>query len=365
MTDMELRLQKDELAYESLIDMRSAQPVKDRLHYFDTVLEGSTEKNAILLQKLYSDIIAKSNVDFGVIPQSRGNIIKYKDYTVMEQSIASINELFKGIACDDVRLMNDLHDMIVTSRKDFELGYSLDIEIIKVIYCTCVMSLYEMINVCLLDYTKLLKKGAKGEDFDFSNIKKKDLIIIKNVESLVKFYKNGQWKKMMSALIKASNTKVATEAAPLLTITAKLGASAGGKGILGALASIFSALPGWITWPAIILLIVIAIFFAIRGLIYFFYAGSVSVMNYAKTNKELLDIMIEKEKLAGDVDPKIIAKHEKLSSKLESLGTFIEVKILNADKAAKKELEKTNKEDYSINSFNDQSSFAFGADAQF
>lgn len=362
MTDMELRLLKDELAYESLVDMRSAQPAKDRLHYFDTVLEGSAEKNAILLQKLYSDIISKSNVDFGTIPQSRGNIIKYKEYTVMEQSIESINELFKGIACDDVRMMNELHDMIISSRKDFELGYTLDIEIIKVIYCTCVMSLYEMINVCLLDYTKMLKKGAKGEDFDFSNIKKKDLIVIKNVDSLLKSYKNGQWKKMMTAFIKDSNTKVATEAVPGgLTITAKF---AGGKGVGAAAASIWNAIPIGLKWTALVIAAVIGIFFAIRGLIYLFYSGSVSVMNYAKTNKELLDIMIEKEKLAGDVDPKIIAKHEKLAGKLESLGSFIEVKILNNDKAAKKDLEKSNKENYSVDSFNN-SSFAFGGDATF
>ena len=71
MSDVNLRYLLPDVVMESFYDMRNSQPPKDRLHYLDVVLEGSVESNATLLQKLYTDIISKSNIDYGQIPDSQ------------------------------------------------------------------------------------------------------------------------------------------------------------------------------------------------------------------------------------------------------------------------------------------------------
>ena len=52
MSEINLRYYANDAVMESFFDMRNAQEPKDRLHYFDVVMEGSAETNAILLQKL-------------------------------------------------------------------------------------------------------------------------------------------------------------------------------------------------------------------------------------------------------------------------------------------------------------------------
>lgn len=338
-------LMTDECAIESFNNMRLSQPSKDRLHYYDVVMEGSAESNAILLQKLYSDIISKSNIDFGSIPDSRGDFLKYKEYSVMEQAMDKLNKLFEGIASDEITLMNQLNDMIISCRKDFEFGYKFDIEILKITYCTSIMTLHEMISICILSFTQRMRKES-GISFNFSNTKKKDILVIKTTKSLIKAYNNGQWSKMINALKKdpnLMNNNIANEAiAPIAGMTFGEGIKMIGAGI--------AAIPKFISIPLAVIASFILILILVRNLIYIFYCGSISVRDYTKSEKELVDIVISKEKEEG-TNNKVIDKHTKISEALHNIANFIEVKILNNDKQAKKELDNSNKNNFQISTF--------------
>ena len=358
-TGLERILMSDDCVMESLNSMRLAQPSKDRLHYYDIVMEGSTEANAILLQKLYTDIISKSNVDFGSIPDSKGNLTKCKEYPIMEQAMDRLNRLFEGTASDELKLMNQLNDMIISCRKDFEFGYSFDIEILKVTYCTAVMTLHEMISVCILEYTERMRKNA-GIKFNFSSTKKKDILVIKTTRSLIKAYNNGQWQKMIGAFKKDPDlmSGSATEA------SVSFSGSITGMGFgdaLKAAGNAIKSIPKFISIPVAIIAAIILIFILIRNLIYLFYCGSVSVRDYTKTEKELVDVVIRNEKEEG-VSDKVISTHTKISDMLHSVANFIEVRILNNDKQAKKELEKSNKDNFQASDFKNP---AFGGDIEF
>jgi hypothetical protein len=337
----------DDVVLESMNDMRLAQPAKDRLHYFDVVMEGTAESNAIILQKLYTDIISKSNIDFGNIPDSRGNLIKYTGYSLMQQSMGLINQLFQGVASDEVTMMNQLHDMIISCKKDYEFGYSFDIEIIKLAYCLAVSSLYEMINICILAYTKKMRSDANIE-FDFSKVKKKDVLILSNTKSLLKSYTSGQWGKMIAALKKDPHmldTEVANEAAGSI-FGQKVSFGEGVKAVVGSIQKI----PKAIAIPVAIVAALISLLFIIRNLIYIFYSGSIKIKDYAKTQKEFVDLAIQQEKEDGEPDV-IIKRHTKLSERLSSIANFIEVKILHTNQKAKDELATSNKENYNAGDF--------------
>lgn len=360
----------NEYVMESFIDMRNDQPSKDRLHYFDTVLEGSIESNAALLQKLYNDIISRSNIDFGQIPDSQGVLIKYKGYPLMSESMDNLNKLFEGYRCDELVLMNKLHDLIITCKKDYELGYKFDIEIIKIAYCTAVMTLYELINICILAYTRQMRKNASIE-FAFKSVKKKDIIVLRGAKSLLKSYETGQWTKMMNEFKKDPAfmgtggvvRATASEGAILDTVRAVAQRKFGDK--VAGVAQTIASLPNFIKIPAAALAALVAILIAIRGLVFVFYSGSSKLRDFIKNQKEFVDITVKQERDEG-INNKGLEFHSKLSQKLEGLATFIEVHVLKSNADATKEMSISNKDNYStqeikttMNAMGDSAVFEF------
>ena len=351
--NMQSDLFSDEVVMESMNAMRLAQPPKERLHYFDTVMAGTAETNAILLQKLYTDIISRSNIDFGSIPDSKGNLIKYKEYPLIQESMERLNILFEGVASEELTLMNKFHDMIISCKKDYEFGFSFDIEMIKLIYNVAVTTLYDLINICILTYTKKVRKDA-GIEFDFGKIKKKDVIVLKNAKSLLKSYQTGQWAKMMTTLRKDPtlfDTSAATEAS-------LFGDKSFGEAVKAGV-DFVKSLPKAVTIPAAIITSIIMVFFAIRGLIYATFCARIKMSDNLKMQKEFVEAAIRQEKEDGEPDV-IVKKHTKLADRLQSLANFFEVKLLHANSEAVKELEKSNKTNYKSSDFKNP----FGGDIE-
>lgn len=346
--NMQSDLFSDEVVMESMNAMRLAQPPKERLHYFDTVMEGTAETNAILLQKLYTDIISRSNIDFGSIPDSRGNLIKYKEYPLIQESMERLNILFEGVASEELTLMNKFHDMIISCKKDYEFGFSFDIEMIKLIYNVAVTTLYDLINICILSYTKKVRKDA-GIEFDFGKIKKKDILVLKNAKSLLKSYQTGQWAKMMTSLKKDPRLFEGSDTATISTEASLFGKQSLGEAVKAGV-DFVKSLPKAITIPAAIITSIIIIFFAIRGLIYAFFCARIKMSDNLKIQKEFVDAAIRQEKEDGEPDV-IVKKHTKLADRIQSLANFFEVKLLHSNSEAEKELEKSNQTNYKTSDF--------------
>lgn len=361
---------------ESFHEMRLAQPPKDRLHYFDVVLEGNTETNAVLLQKLYTDIISRSNVDYGLIPDSQGVLIRYKEYELMSQSMDKINLLFEGNPSSEVTMMNKLHDMIISCKKDYEFGFKFNVEIVKIAYCTAVLTLYELINICILEYTSKLRHKS-GIGFKFNKIKKKDILVIRGATSLLKSYETGQWTKMMNEFKKdPSIIGLATEAGifdksigemvePFINKYNIMGgpgqkAKFNPKGLGDAVNAGLNMIP----LPVKIIVGVIGIFIAIRELIVVFYNSATKMKDYVKTQKEFVDATISQEIQDGTPDA-VIKKHQKLADKLDGIANFIEVRILKTNSDAKRDLDASNRENYSKQELTSQPTNGFGGGIEF
>ena len=355
MSDVNLRYLLPDVAMESFYDMRNSQPPKDRLHYLDVVLEGSVESNATLLQKLYTDIISKSNIDYGQIPDSQGALIKYSGYKLMSESMDKINTLFKGSNYEEITMMNKLHDIIISCRKDYELGYKFNIEIVKIAYCTAVMTLYEMINICILLYTKKLR-NQNGIEFDFKTAKKKDLIIYRGAKSIIKCYETNQWTKMMNefrkdpAFMGIGNTSVATED---FTDTFGTFINYGIEWIKGA--------PKGVKIVGKVVVGIIAILSGIRIVVYHFYNSACKIKDWSKNQQEFINCMADQDERNG-VSTDKVEKERKLSSKLQSLADFIEVRLLKTNSDAKADLNTSDKTNYSTSEFKN---IGFGGNVEF
>lgn len=362
MVEQRLKSYASEPVMESFFDMRNAQEPKDRLHYFDVVLEGSVETNAILLQKLYTDIISRSNVDFGAIPDSQGALTRYKEYKLMSQSMEQLNQLYEGTPSEELTLMNKIHDMIIACRKDYELGYKFDIEIIKIAYCTAVMTLFEMINICILAYTKKLRDN-KGIVFTFNKMKKKDVLVIRGANSLAKAYESGQWSALINEIKKnplGFSAGVANEAGIFTDdfkgkVAKALDPVVAFKGAVGPMGptlkfdakSTFKNIP----LPLKIIGMAVIVFMAIRTLVFVFYNSSAKIKDWCKNQKEFIEADIRSEINDGKASDNVIEKHQKLARKLESVANFIELRILKTDAAAKKDMLESNRDNYNKSDF--------------
>lgn len=350
-----------EIAMEHMINMRAAQDQdKDKFEYFNIVLEGTVESNAILLQKLYDDIISKSNIDFGAIPDSQGCITKYKEYQLITTGMDYINRLFEGTHTEEVELMNKLHDMIIACRKDFEYGYARDVEMIKLTYCTSVYALHEMINFCVLIYTKQMRQNA-GIQFDFRKTKKKNLLLIKNVKGLLRNYNSGQWATIMKEFRKnptlGVSTSPATEAGPISIL---VDSQSTGEMISTGVKAAGAFITG-IPLPIKVIIGAIALFIILRALIYYIYQAARGIKDELRSNKEFVDFAIAQEREDGAPD-RVVSKHSKLAERLESVANFIEVKILKQNATAEKELMESNRDNFQASDFKNPS---FGGDITF
>lgn len=384
MSNMNLQNFVSEPVMESFYDMRNAQDPKDRLHYFDKVLEGSVETNAVLLQKLYTDIISRSNIDFGSIPDSQGALTRYKEYKLMTQSMNNLNELYEGSVSEEITMMNKIHDMIITCRKDYELGYKFDIEIIKIAYCTAVMTLFELINICILDYTKKLRSD-KGISFDFGGkVKKKDMLFIRGAKSLIHSYESGQWNTLMTEIKKAPtkfSSTVATEAfAPnhAFNMAAKAANVAAGvamdlakskAGVAIGRAALATGKAGMAAWnvaslPIKVIGVGVVILMTIRTLVMVFFNSAAKLKDWVRVQKEFVDADIRTEMEEGKVSNNVIEKHKKLADRLESIADFIEIRIFKTDIAAKKDMMESNRDNYNKSDFTNPN-FGFGGAIEF
>jgi hypothetical protein len=202
------------------------------------------------------------------------------------------------------------------------------------------MSLFEMINVCIMAYANYLR-DVKGIQFDFKKIKKKDIIIVKGVQSLLKSYNNGEWNKIMRQFKKdPKNMFGLTDAIAMANKIPGINVSNSATG----------AISGNISTGATIGLSVLGIvllLLSIRLLIYFFYSRAAKIDNYVSTQKEFLSFDMSND----NGTEKGVESRKKMLNFLDRTSSFIENKIFKADNEAKKELSVSNKDNFNKSDF--------------
>lgn len=326
----------NEVVKSNILDLMTIQDSKDRRHYRQIATEAvlSPYGKSKMIQTLWTDMMSRSNIDMGTIPNSKGDITKLDFYKSTAETIECLNSLLEGVKCDELTTTNDLHDIIVSLRSDFDFGYKFDIKFITMTYELLVLSLLEMINVCIVYYTNYLK-DVKNIEFKTIKPDKKSLKIVKYTNDFIQSYRNGDWTKMMTNFRKNPNGLLGTIISQATGIDKdKLSLS----GVWGASNNAGKAL----IVSAAILVSITAVFFSIRGLIYVFYRSATKINDYVRTQSEFLKFNINLGKDPADA----LAKQQKHLDQLENVSNFIETKILKNDKRASKEIEESDKKNF-------------------
>ena len=198
-------------------DMTAEMPKGEKYIFYKAATEALvTDKDITnktkLLTRLYSDISAKSLIDFEDIPKCKGDITKYKHYNVILSTLETLNKIFadnENEKFEEVMIMNRLHDLLITLKPDFMYGYLHGIEFIMMQFNTLVLSLVEIENICIMSYLKYVR-DVKASSVSFYEFRRKDLLVLRGAKEFISCYDRGEWNTIMKALKKSS--KPATEA---------------------------------------------------------------------------------------------------------------------------------------------------------
>lgn len=342
-----------------LFDLRLSQEPKNRLRYYDKALESITAGSGEMLQKLYAEVLSKNTYDFSLISESKGDIARYKDYDNMYKCIEYLNSLFEkagGKGSRELTVMNKLHDTILALRGDFVFGYKTNIQLIKIVYENMVLTLHQLINVCIIMYMNYLKDKNKKNLSQF-NSGKKDMVILNSADNFIKMYQSGEWNIIMREFKKDPKGffgSIVTSAIGLglgvatLGGPEKIGQQAKGFATAvgaapGAIKSAFTNMsaPGWLKAFSKYALILAAIILIIRGCAYMYHKLPIKVKEFAKTEAEFIKVNSDGE-LSG-VESKVI-------DVLERVAGTAETKIIKANAEADEDIKHANSTLHSLSS---------------
>ena len=189
---------------------------KKRLIYVN-----EAEQNKVLMSltaKLYANIVDKANeIDYGDIPETKGDITKLKNYGMMVDTVATLRDIVKEFK-QDPKAVNVISEAIanVETRKDeFTKAFRLGYEIPKLIYCTTVLAINDSIAYMIASCIEFIKT-PKTESFDMvldvmRYKKAKDYLIFSNLDKLNREFKNGNIDKIMKAISKGAVDRAITE----------------------------------------------------------------------------------------------------------------------------------------------------------
>lgn len=163
-----------------------------------------------LATKLYDAIVKKvTDIDFGQIPQSRGDITKIPNYLDIVGCLTTIRDMMVAS-----KQSTQTPDIIFSSienmkkyQKIWEKGYLLDNEMVIVFYNTIALSIVSAVSL-LTSATVEFIKNPQSDVIDLelarvANHKTKDNLLFKNLDKFNKACKKGDIEKVFNEVLKA------------------------------------------------------------------------------------------------------------------------------------------------------------------
>ena len=352
----------NEIILEAFQEMQADQIGRDKIGYVDAAMEAiaNPSAQATIMNKLFKETQKIDEIDFGKIPDSKGDITKYVYYDQLYDSIELINELMKGNQTENVVAMNKLHQILLNARADFVFGFKVNNYIVTSMYKVMVANLHEMIDICIVDVTEYIRNNL-NMSMDKKSMKKVRWVT-SNVKNFIKMYESGQW----NTLIKYMRTNASKKAYEAMALEAEgdvlpqqksaldlmnMGTSAlnkfkGGITAAGDLVKqapdAFKAASAPIKGLAIVGIIISALMIIRTGIKYFF----LGVANISKNLRNQAALLKSATKSDSE-DQTGYGFRKKILNTMEKVSDVIDYKILKMEKEASKDMAESNRNEFS------------------
>ena len=352
----------NEIILEAFQEMQADQIGRDKIGYVDAAMEAiaNPSAQATIMNKLYKETQKIDEIDFGKIPDSKGDITKYAYYDQLYDSIELINELMKGNQTENIVAMNKLHQILLNARADFVFGFKVNNYIVTSMYKVMVANLHEMIDICIVDVTEYIRNNL-NMSMDKKSMKKVRWVT-SNVKNFIKMYESGQW----NTLIKYMRTNASKKAYEAMALEAEgdvlpqqksaldlmnMGTSAfnkfkGGISAAGDLIKqapdAFKAASAPVKGLAIVGIIISALMIIRTGIKYFF----LGVANISKNLRNQAALLKSATKSDSE-DQTGYGFRKKILNTMEKVSDIIDYKILKMEKEASKDMTESNRSEFS------------------
>lgn len=289
---------------------------------------NESEQNRLLMKltaKLYNHITSRlTDIDFGSIPNSKGDITKVENY----QQMIDCLEVIKGVLIEyrqktePVDLINEAIENIRNRRDKFELAFKLNAEFPVLIYSTVVLAIVSSISFLITTCIEYIKV-PNSDEFQITlnkvgMTKTRNNLLFDNLKKFNASCKKGEMDKTLDAINKG-----------------------GAKYMLGIVDT-------YIIMNAVVLAgIALSIIPFIREFIYFFYYSRVKISDYFEIQAELLQMNIYNLDRNNDIDEdkkkNIITRQSKIVSAFKNIANAIAISNKSAENKVKKDIEEDSK----------------------
>lgn len=280
---------------------------------------GVTESDAVkidsaLISKMYTAALDKT-VDFGSIPESKGDITKFEGYTSTMETIKLLEELSKKQRVD-IPELEDIRKAIThveAERQLYMKGYAANRGIVIMTYNSIVMAILDALSHTLSSYVEFVRTPSSTEFKLVKSTNNRYTASFDAIRAYNKAAESGDVRKVLSEGVKGRQQFVGDT----LIVTAI------------AIGSISMIVP------------------LIREIVYYFYYNRLVVGDYLEHQAALLEFnrtQLEKNKnLTTKERKKIDKKQQEYIKELNKLSEMITVEAPVSEKQANKLIKDENK----------------------
>lgn len=302
------------------------------------VYMNEAEQNQMLValaSKLYNAIVSKvDKIDYGKIPESKGDITKIPNYPEMMECLDTIRELLIEYkqSTEPADIIFETIDNLKKTKRVWEKAFATETEMPIVMYNTIALSVVSSTSLLISASVELVKDPTDKSYKLFLDkagaAKTQKWLLYKNLKTFNKGCKNGDIEESMMAMIGVQKN----------VIESCLTEESIGGAIWGIAKKVF-------TGTTLIILIRFAIPL-LHQLTSLFYEMKQSISDFfdhqadlVRLNAESLKYDYTKSDAARD---EIVKKQNKIADKFKKISNMFMVKIKVAETNANKEIESTN-----------------------
>ena len=271
-------------------------------------------------EKLYKAVLEKGHIDFGSIPESKGNIREYSGYHNMIETLDVIIGLGTAEKSNVVKYANAVVEAIKNLESlssIYEKGFTSKCEYVMLEYNTYVYTCVQATTTLIYDFVEFVKRPDKTTyQIVLKNNKlRANLFYFEQLNSFNTVNKNMHvnYRKMLESMINQGRNNF------------------GGVELIGV---------------AAVSMVALAIIPITRSLIYHFYNLRANLSNELQLQADFLEMnrtcVESNSAFTEDKKKKILTRQENLRKKLIKLSDILRVKEAKAGKESKRDIEKDN-----------------------
>nr|DAF39638.1 MAG TPA: hypothetical protein [Caudoviricetes sp.] len=306
------------------VEASKLMDLTDKETYISVGVVNEAEQREVLLgitNRLYEKIEAKvTDVDFGTIPQSKGDFLKIDNIDMVTEAITDMKQIYQEYKqpLTYINTITEAINNLVELKNEFQRSFLTNTSLGVVLYNTTALSVISSVSLLIsstIDF--IVDPRTKSIEVSVDRVgvaKSKELLQLQTLAEFNNLCKGGKLKKVLNDLIKVSTKNLAGT-----SVLAIIGVSIG---------LIFTIVP------------------IMRELIYYFYYCRASVAEYFETQIAMLSLNAARLETAGD--PKTANEQRKYVDRFRKIADFLAVDAKEATNKAEANVKQDEKEKYKI-----------------